>query len=406
MDALVISVKGSSWIRGLPFLLALVLFVLPLSSTAKSISLGLALLAILMTKGFRSEFSRLLEKGWCKAALLLFALAILSSLWSPASYSERLFIIEKYSKLLYLPILVIGFREIKARTLGLNAFLASMFITSMLAILLAKGFLPFLNMNPDNLFRNHIMVGYMLDFAAFTTALFAWQQRGFKCLAYSLLFCLFSYHVLFVNAGRMGYLVYFLSMLLLVVQIFSWRKALLALIFLIASFIFIYNQNSFMKERIQLLQTQYARYQQHDGDNSVGFRLQFHAYAHELFNRHPLIGNGTSSFLYYFNKENPSPGWGHSLLEPHSQYWLIASEFGLVGLMALLAFYLTLLKASCNLDKMRPLALAMLLSLVVGNLSDSLLLYSGSGYFFILMMAVCLAEEDSLFKELRVKNQV
>jgi len=46
-----------------------------------------------------------------------------------------------------------------------------------------------------------------------------------------------------------------------------------------------------------------------------------------------------------------------------------------------------------RLNGTRPWALAMMLSFVVGSVTDSLLFYSGSGYFFILFMALCLSEE-------------
>lgn len=389
--------RGFSLQKGLLFLLALTLFALPLSSTAKSICLALSVVTILLIPAYRSDLVALLQKGWVKAAFFLFAVVFLACLWSPASYAQRLLVLEKYSKLLYLPLLVLGFRDEKTRGISLHAFLAAMLLTSSLAVLKSAGFLSSMAINPDFVFRNHIMTGYMLDFAAYASALFAYQRSGFKRLAYALLFCLFSYHVLFVNGGRMGYIVYFLSLFLLIVQLFPWRRAVVALAIVCSAAVLIYSQSLFMQERVQLLKTQYEGYQHHEADNSVGFRLQFHHYAHSLFNRHPFFGNGTASFLYYFKAENPVPGWGHGLLEPHSQYWLMASEFGLLGVLTLLALFFSLLKACWPLVNTRPLALALLLSFILGNLSDSLLFYSGSGYFFILLMAFCLGDDSERY---------
>ncbi|MBA2653236.1 MAG: O-antigen ligase family protein [Tatlockia sp.] len=394
MDTFLTIPQTSTRQRWVPFLIGLSLFTLPLSATAKTISLSLAIVAILITHVSRAELITLWEKGWCKASVILFALAVLACLWSPASYAERLLVVKKYSILLCLPILVLGFRDEKTRVIGFNAFFAAMFLTSTLAILISNGLLTLLNRDSDNIFLNHIFVGYMLDFAAYTAALFAYRQRGLKRVGYGLLFIMFSYHVLFINEGRMGYIVYFLSMFLLILQLFSWRQAALAITVLCVSFVLAYSQSPLMKERIHLLHSQYENYRHQNGDNSVGFRMQFHAFAHELFNRHPIKGNGTSSFLYYFKMENPVPGWGPILLQPHSQYWSVASEFGLAGIAALLAFFLTLLKASWKLGAMRPIALGMLLPFMVANLSDSLLLFSASSYFFILFMALCLSEED------------
>jgi len=348
MDTLISLPQRFSMQKSVPFLLALSFFVLPLSSTAKSISLGLTILTILLTPLYRSELASLLERAWCKASIVLFFIVLLACLWSSASYPQSLLTLEKYSKLLYLPVLVLGFHDAKTRRLAVYAFLTAMFLTSSLAVLKFQGFLPSINVDPDRLFRNHIMTGYMLDFAAYIVALYAFQQKGLlRRLGYGLLFFLFSYHALFVNGGRMGYVVYLLSMCLLIFQLFSWRKAFVAIFMVAAISLLIYSQSSFMKERIALLKTQYVAYQHNDGDNSVGFRFKFHHYAYGLFSQHPLVGNGTASFPYCFHRDNPVPGWGHSLKEPHSQYWLMASEFGLIGLVAFLIWLFTLFRHRC-----------------------------------------------------------
>ena len=405
MEILLSATQKFSIQKWVPLLLAATLLALPMSSTAKSICLSLSVLAILLAPTYRNEITNLLSRGWCRATLILFFLALVACLWSPASFSEKIFVMEKYSKLLYLPILVVGFREAKTRTISLHAFLVAMFITSILAVLKFNGFLSFLPINPDRVFRNHIMVGFMGAFAAYLSALFIYRQSGIKRLGYSLLFILFSYHILFVNAGRTGYVIYLLLMTLLVLQICTWKQAIAGIFLVFAAFTLIYTLNPVMKARVNLIATELDYYRQQDVNSAVGYRLKFHDYAHQLFNRHPLIGNGTASFLYYYKTEDPVPSWGPGLLEPHSQYWLLASEFGLLGIVAFLLFCGAMFKASWRLRAMRPIAFAMLLPFLMGNFSDSLLFYSGSGYFFILFMALCLGEEMDLEDSYRNKTQ-
>ncbi|ARG97199.1 O-antigen ligase family protein [Legionella micdadei] len=397
MDALIgLSTKFSAQ-KFAPLLLAVTLFVLPLSSSAKSICLSLSVIALLLVPTYRAEVLGLLAKDWCKAAIVLFCLALIACLWSPASLSEKMLILEKYSKFLYLPVLVAGFRDERTRNLGLHAFLLAMLLTSSIAVLRFRGFLPTFNINPDNIFRNHIMVGYMLDFAAFLSALLAYRQRSIKRVAYSLLFLLFSYHVLFINGGRMGYIAYFVLMSLLILQICSWRLAIAGFLIICTGFFLVYHESQYMKNRLSLAVIEVKQYQ-NDKDTPVGYRLQFYHFAYQLFNKHPLVGNGTGSFTYYFRTERPVPSWTNRLLEPHNQYFFVATEFGLLGVVVLFAFFLNLAKASWRLDKMRPIAFAMLGCILLGNLTDSLLLYSGSGYFFILFMALCLAEQLEILK--------
>lgn len=393
METLVSSLPIFSIQRWIPIYLAATLLALPLSSTAKSIFLSISVLAILLTPTYRTGLTSLFAKGWCRAAIFLFCIALVGCLWSPASLSEKILVLEKYSKLLYLPILVLGFRYAKTRNNSLHAFLLAMIITSGLSVLKFHGYLPFLDINPDGVFRNHIMVGFMLALAAYLSALFFYQQQGRKRLIYGFLFLLFSYHEFFVNIGRTGYVIYFLLMGLLILQLCSWRQAVVGILALFAVLTLVYTQNTKVNTRINEIVWEYNRYHQNDVVSGVGFRLQFHKFAHQLFNRHPLLGNGTGSFTYYFRTERPVPAWSHTLLEPHNQYWLVASEFGLLGVAALFLLFFSLFKASLHLDTMRPIAFAMLIPFILGNLTDSLLFYSGSGYFFILFMALCLGEQ-------------
>lgn len=381
--------------RYVPLLLTLTILILPLSSTGKSILLSLSVLAILLSTSYRQILPEIFKSSWAKASIILFGLALFACIWSPASNHERFLIVEKYSKLLYLPILVAGFSDKKTRYAGLYAFIMAMVFTAVLASLKFHGYLQGLNIHPDHIFRNHIMVGSMAAFAAYLCALLLYRQSGWIRLLYGFMFLLLTYQEFFINEGRTGYVIYLLLMMLLILQICSWRQAIAGCLIICALAAIGYTQTPLMKERVNLVLEDLERYQKNEEKNTpTGYRLQFHDYAHQLFNRKPILGNGTGSFTYQFRVENPVPAWGigHTLLEPHSQYWLIAAEFGLVGVGALAFLVLSLIHASWRLRAMRPIAFAVLIPFLLGNLSDSLLLYSGSGYFFILFMALCLGE--------------
>ncbi|WP_412754480.1 O-antigen ligase family protein [Legionella donaldsonii] len=387
--------------RGVPFLLVTTLFLLPMSSSGKSIGMALSVVAILLSPSYRSELAGLFAKPWCKAALILFGIALLACFWSPANFSERFFVVEKYSKLLYLPLLVVGFRDAKTRKTGLHAFLCAIFITCALSILKFHGFLQSLAIDPDNVFRNHIITGFMVAFATYLSLLLAYRHQGLKGrIAYVLLAAIYSYQELFINIGRTGYVVYLLMMGILVLQLCSWRQAIAGILLISSAFTLAYFKYPLINEHVNSIAKELNRYQNNDKNSAVGYRLQFHDFAHKLFNQHPVFGNGTGSFTYYFRTEKPVPAWGPKLLEPHNQYWLVAAEFGIVGFAALLFLFVSLIRASWQLNTTRAIAFAMLIPFLLGNLSDSLLFYSGSGYFFLLFMALCLGERVRPEKEL------
>ncbi|WP_045105700.1 O-antigen ligase family protein [Legionella hackeliae] len=385
--------------RWVSILLGATLLALPMSSTAKSVFLSLSLIAILFTPTLRKDALALFSSDWGKAAILLFLVAIVACFWSPASFGDKKFMIEKYSKLLYFPVLVAGFQNAKTRQLSLHTFLLAIVITCFLSILKFHGFLQSFNFNPDHVFRNHIMTGFMVAFAAYLSWLFAYRQQGYTRLGYGLLALMFSYQVLFVSGGRTGYVIYLLLMAILMLQLCTWRQAIAGVCLVFAVFVTSYFASPVMKERVDAIAQQLQSYQNNQKDTDIGLRLQFHDYAHQLFNRHPMLGNGTGSFTYYFEQEKPVPFWSWKLIEPHSQYWLTAAEFGLLGIAALIFFFYSIFRASLRLDKTRIIAFAMFIPFLIGNLSDSLLLYSGSGYFFLLFMALCFGEQLEMSKQ-------
>lgn len=374
------------------FFLGASLLATPLSSTAKSVFIVLAISLIIVLPTYRRDLLNTLSQSWCIAAIGFFLIALLACAWSPATLSEKWLEVEKYSKLLYLPVLVVGFRDATARRLGLHGFLLAMIITCIASALFSLGLFMSRHVEAGGMFRNHIMTGYMMAFAAYLSSLLFLQQKGKARIGYGLLVVLFSYHVLFVNNGRTGYVIYLMLMGLLMVQWFSWRQALAGIILGCSLFTLSYYQSPVMRLGIESAVTECKQYSKNEKDTSIGFRLQFHDYAKQLFMRHPWLGNGTASFTHIYQVEKPFPAWGHKLLEPHSQYWLVASEYGVLGCLVLAFFFGSLVLTSFRLKLLKPLAFAVLLPFMVGNLSDSLLFYSGTGYFFILFMALCLGE--------------
>jgi len=375
----------------IPFILALLFFSLPLSSSGKSIFMVLATVVILFKPGYLTQIRDTISRPWCKAALALFFLALVACLWSPATGKEKWLILSKYFKFLYLPLLVVAFQDKKARNFSIHAFLLAMAITSFISIVLKFGWIN-TSVHPDAVFRNHIITGLMMSFATYVCGvLFVRQQKPIRFI-YLLLALIYTYQIFFISFGRTGYILYFLLLSLLVVQLFTKRQAIIGAIALAGLFAGFFHFSPSMQQGLQQIITEWKGFE-HDKNTSVGYRIQFHDFSHKLFEHHPLIGNGTGSFTALYRMEKPVPAWDRTLLEPHSQYWLTAVEFGLLGLAVLGFFFAALFFSAWHLKQMRPIAISLLLVIGVSSLTDSMLLYSGPGYFFILWMGLCLGEE-------------
>lgn len=380
------------------YTLAFLFCMLPLSSSGLSIGLAVAGFLVLLHINHTTfhAFKAILKQPWCWTLMLLFMMILAACAWSPASWADQSITLKKYAKLLCLPLFVFIFMNKDYREWGVRGFLAGMSITTLL--LFAKYFdlikLGHFDSN-GSLFRNYIITGHMMAFACFITAwraLDAYKTHEHSIYIYTVLFILFSIELLGISEGRTGYVIYFLTAFLFVLLRFTKKQLIMGLLSCILLIGAAYLSSPTMRHGYHTLMENLHRYQAGDGVSSIGFRLQFQKFAYQLVREKPWLGHGSAGFGHLYELRMPVPAWYKKLLEPHNQYGLIAAEQGLLGVILYILFLGLLAQAARCLKDYRPFALALLSLFAVGNLSDSLLYYSGSGYFFLLMMGLCLGE--------------
>ena len=371
------------------------LFAFPLNSSAKSITLAIAVGWLLFTRVNGEVIRSLLARPWVMAILAFLVLVMVECPRSPAPWNEISFVVQKYSKLLWLPVLALGFSDKKTRFLGLHAFLTAMFITCIVAFFQAAQASSHEELlQYGTVFRNYIITGHMMCLAAYLSAYFAIKSSKYRNhrLIYIGLFLLFSYEVLFFSLGRTGYVIYFVLMTLLMIQMLSIKQLFFGLLASILLIVTVYHYSPRMQTGFEMFQQNLQTFKEGNRDTSIGFRLQFQKFAFQLFRERPLVGHGTGSFTHLYDVRNPIPGWGKQLREPHNQYWLVAAEYGLFGSIMYALLLGTLFMACLRLTEMKNIAMAVFFPFVIGSFSDSLLFFSGSGYFFLAFMALCLGE--------------
>ncbi|WP_431606630.1 O-antigen ligase family protein [Legionella maioricensis] len=382
-----------------PIFFVLFIFFLPISPSVKSIFLICSIVSILFTPYYSKHLFYAFNTLWGRAALGLFVFVLIACLWSDAPSSMQWMVVGKYLKVLYLPILAVGFIHPRIRNLSINSYLAAIVFTCIISILKSKSI--FLVGDPGEVFYNRIITGFMVSFGAYLAGLFAFQHQGWGRVSYILLVLLTSYQVLCINTGRTGYIVYFILMTLLLLQKISFKKAVPGIFLLCGLMLAVYYVSPIMQERVNDLLSDIKLSQHHTENSSLGYRVQFHHYAKSLFATHPVIGIGTGGFKYSFSKDNPVPAWGKELNDPHSQYWLTLSEQGVVGLLLLLFFLGSLFISSFQLTETRPILLGILVSFSASALADTILCYSTLGFILVVMSALSLGE---LIEQRALKN--
>ena len=380
------------WQTVVSFFLISMLFFIPVSPTLKSIFVIGSVIAILLTPKHRQQIAFAFSEYWGCAAVLFFVLVVFACLWSSADYHTKFIFVDKYSKLLYLPLFAIGFSNPKLRRLGIYAFLMAMLLTCLLSIykniLIENGFS---SSDPGQVFHNHIVTSFMMVFAAYLSCIMAIKHKRKTSIIFYVLALLFSYQLLFINTGRAGYILYFILMNMLIIQYLPLKYIVAGILSFSVLFTLLSYQSHVLSKEIHQVVFELKAYQHGQKESRIGYRIMFHDYAKHLFVESPWLGHGTGGFSAAVKRDALFPDF-NNLLDPHSQYWLVASEFGLLGLLVLFYFFVSLLKTSFQLKDMRPVMLGLLVSFFIANLTDSLLLYSVIGYLFIAFSGLCLGE--------------
>lgn len=377
----------------MPFFLISIIFFIPISPSLKSIFIALTTGLVFFMPTYQHRFFSILSQQVSIATLILAGIAVLACCWSVTTFPHQFIAAEKYLKVIYIPLFAIGFTNKKTRAIGIHAFLLASVIVSVLSILKNWHILDYHEADPGQVFHNHIVTGYMTAFAAYLSGLYVTRTQKMERFSYMLLVALFTYQVLFVSTGRTGYIVYLILLALLLVMSFSSKRQLIALIIfstLLGGVII--KVPSVLTTRVHQAIEDLHSYNGKNKNTSVGYRLQFQQYAKSLFISRPLIGYGTGGFKAQFKKDNPIPQFGGKLNDPHSQYWYVASEFGLLGIAGLCYFFISLLLMSFRLIEMKAVLLGLLIPFFFANNTDSFLTNTGIGYMFVMFCALCFGE--------------
>lgn len=357
---------------------------IPLGPSIQSILLVITLISILIDIKHFSQLKYMMREQWFIFLILAIGYSLLSLIWTPAIQSESIFYIKKNLDLLLIPILALAFQDEAQKTLALKGFLIAAFIPVLIAIYL-KTFNTSIHGDFDqgHIFYNHIITGFYAAIAAFISLQFFIIE---KKRLYALAFILFSIQCLFLNTGRFAYLLYFallgLSIYAYIPKKYIFITIFIALMILIAGIGF----SPVIKTGINSFLQDIQQYQHGDKQTSLGYRLQFHAFAIQQFLHHPYLGNGIGGFDALFNQLSPVPSWQFKP-NTHSQYLLFACDYGLLGLFFWGGFFYYLVVNLKQAPFLHVIFYGFMLALCLNFFTDNML-YASPGHLLMALAAI------------------
>ena len=357
---------------------------MPLGPSIQSVLFVLTLASIFLDLKSFTELKSFMAKKWFIFLLLAIGYSFISLIWTPANHHEAAFYIKKHLDLLLIPLIALTFQDDKQKNMAFQGFLISACIPLVIAIYLKLTNRSFHgDLDQGHIFYNHIITGFYSAIAAFISLQFFMLQ---KKQIYFLGFILFSIQCLFLNTGRFAYLLYF-SLIALTTcanlpKKYIFIMLLMGMMVLIAGISF----SPVIKTGIQCLLQDIQKYQQGDKQTSLGFRIQFHAFAIQQFLHHPYFGNGIAGFDALFSKLSPVPSW-ESKPNSHSQYLLVACDYGLMGLFLWGGFFYELINNLKQNPSLHVIFYGFMLALGLNFFTDNLL-YASPGHLLMALVAI------------------
>jgi O-antigen ligase len=218
--------------------------------------------------------------------------------------------------------------------------------------------------------------------------------RKFNWFAWTI-FLAGLFDILFLVQGRTGHVI-LLLMLIFVLTQWNWRKGgSISLAILLIGMPLVWWTSDTFRERVQLAEREASAFSiGSTNETSVGLRLGWYRDTALIISNAPLIGHGTGSFKTELRRHKGGPAdlsvQASPVIatgNPHNDYLWFAVELGIVGVIALLAFFGSAIWTAKKSQKEQGwMASIIILSIAIGSLANSFITdnVTGTGYIILL----------------------
>ncbi len=387
--------------------LALLAFAIPVSTAATYMVLGIFLLSWILDnfKNALKELAVILKSNPVAMAGCVFFLIHIAGLSYTHAGQEKIFeSIQNGGKFLFIGMAMIYLKEEKNTRAVLISFIGAMGLVLVLSYLIRISMVPhFIPVKGNPLdcyvFHDHIKHNTFMAFTVFVTAVLTKSAKTLKArFLWSGFSCLALINVLFMVNGRTGHLI---ILILFTYYFFSWssRKSVAAFFITclcVGLLIWIYPSNPLLtRARIAINEIKAWNYGEPASvSSSSGLRLELYTNSLKLIKKKPFIGTGTGSFQTAYSELIKGTRFNQSD-NPHNEFFMAGVQFGLVGILILLCFFITQWWYAASLKKNERILLArgLVLTIMTACMTVSPLQDSAEGWFFALMSATLFAPQ-------------
>ncbi len=377
-------------------------FSLALPTAWISLLMALFLVFWVLSGQFHQKWERVRTNPAALAAIALFALYGIGLLYTPVPGQVALQFWSKYHKILYIPLAISLLDDELWRRRAADAFFWGMLLVLAISYLNWLGWYPqhhwaaqLKNFSDQgySVFKGRIAQNIFMAFTAYLAVDRAcrdtprrWLWAGIALLA--------AANVLFLVNGRTGQLILPILGFWFLWKYLGRRVTLIAGMVLVTTGALAFQYGS--SHQIRMFQIE-QEIQQHNSrstnQTSSGQRLEFYRNTLEITLERPWFGWGTGSFNTVYPEHVRKKGYEFpNVSNPHNEYLLTSMQLGLTGLATLLFMGWRQWRSGREIGGVYGQHLqALILTIGIGALFNSLLMDASEGKFFCLMAGIYLS---------------
>jgi O-antigen ligase len=387
------------------------LFAVPLSTAGVNIAATLFAVCALASPEVWRNWRSLFTDRVSTVALLLAAVLTLSLIWTSADRGHAFDFLMKYRKLIYLPLLMLTFRDCRTTVWATVAKWALFGALTFLLLLSCSNWFGWTSIGPWHsntdpirkawVFKDHISAGIMTALLFYLSLNFAKHVRHVAAkVALYVVALLAIVNVMLMMQGRTGQVIAILFIVIYVVTYFMslrdvspWMRwgSGVALLVVAGGIVFaaLHSHGSRLAETNEEI----SAYETSNKNTSMGVRMVFYRRSLELMAQRPLIGHGVGTVQEEFDAfaRNNTGAAAATAGNPHNEFLLMGVQLGALGIALFVFFLVQIGRSALELrEPARTIVFAYLFAFTIGCFANSLLLNFTEGNLFIFLVGIFL----------------
>ncbi|MFM8342690.1 MAG: O-antigen ligase family protein [Methylomonas sp.] len=377
------------------WLIVLACISINLPTAIMSITNSLLIILWIISGQYKEKANIIIKNPTSLATLGLISAYLIGISYSSATLPESFKSIMHYHKLFIIPIIISTLTQEKYQNYALNGFLFSSIATMCISYLKWIGVIPHIDTGEGYIaFKNRIAGSIIMSFSMYLMLQKAKNSSEKIKYLWIIASLLAMFDIAFLMNGRTGQLLMIALTIWFTYETWGNKCIKYWIAFLALGFIIIQTTPELPQSRLTNTQSEIENHNISGQQTSAGLRLEFYKNSLTLIKENILFGTGTGSFLHEYKQLAEQKNLiSKDVANPHNQFLLTTEELGLMGLITLFLFwYIPWLESKKLPTEFNRYALrALILTMCIGSLFNSLLFDASEGKFYCILAGVLLS---------------